>query len=77
MYYEVDNNMSRHVLEMEGYSWGDDAEEDSWVLLNRIDGFDEGEKGEEGEMGEIVELDNDDDGAEAGVTADEIEAVED
>ena len=34
VYYALDNNMSRHVLDLDGYQWGAEAEDDSWVLLH-------------------------------------------
>ena len=38
VYYELDNNLSKHVLEVENYGFGPDAAEDSWVLLSAIEG---------------------------------------
>ena len=37
VYYEVDGNLSKHVLELETYASGADAETDSWVLLSKVD----------------------------------------
>ena len=33
VYYEVDKNLSRHVLLLEDYAHGADAPENAWVLL--------------------------------------------
>jgi len=36
VYYAMDDNLSKHVLELEGYAWGPDADVDSWVLLSKL-----------------------------------------
>ena len=38
VYYALDNNLSKHVLETANYRFGEDAPEDSWVLLEPIEG---------------------------------------
>ena len=37
VYYPLDNNLSKHVLEVEGYAWGESADWDSWVLLDKVE----------------------------------------
>ena len=36
VYYPLDDNLSRHVLEMHHYAWGEEAGVDSWVLLRPV-----------------------------------------
>ena len=36
VYYEVDKNLSRHVLLLEDYAHGADAPENAWVLLDKM-----------------------------------------
>ena len=36
VYYQLDNNCSKHVLETDMYAWGPEAEADSWVLLTEV-----------------------------------------
>ena len=36
VYYPLDDNLSRHVLEMHHYAWGEKAGVDSWVLLRPV-----------------------------------------
>ena len=38
VYYSLDDNLSKHVLEVEDYAHGPDAPDGSWVLLSPIEG---------------------------------------
>lgn len=35
----MDNNLSKHVLELDDYAFGDSAPSSSWVLLNKVDSY--------------------------------------
>ena len=56
VYYPLDENLSRHVLDVDSYQWGAGAEWDSFVLLSKADNHAiVGEEGEEAELDQVGE----------------------
>jgi hypothetical protein len=70
VYYALDENLSKHVLELDGYAWGPEAEADSWVLLSKTDEEAE-EEVEDVEEEEEAEAEEAEEAEEAAATEEE------
>jgi len=71
VHYPIDNNLSRHNLELTDYAFGPEAEMDSWVLLTQTD---DAPSKEDANTGDGEEEDAE---GEAAATDDGSEAMED